>query len=161
MSITEYDVKIAEAWERGVDPETGEILDELAIKEIEALEMDRAEKVENLCLWVVNMSTELDGIAAYAKTVTERKRALENKLERVKAYLQRVLEGEKFKTDRVAVSYRKTTSVSIDDAEKIPQEYLAYKVETPPDKKKIAEALKAGTEVPGCSLTVSQSMTVK
>jgi hypothetical protein len=71
------------------------------------------------------------------------------------------LSGEKFKTSRCAVSYRKTQAVKITDESLLPDTYIRRKVIEEPDKVAIREALKAGGKVAGACLEDRQSMTIK
>ena len=49
MTLYEINEAIRNAIELGFDPETGEILDASAL---EQLQMDRDEKIENICLYI-------------------------------------------------------------------------------------------------------------
>ena len=141
-----------------VDASTGEILTKEAVDD---LEMAKEEKIENCLLFVKNMNAEADMIDAEIKKLTARKKACENKAAWCKDYVQNILNGEKFKTARVAVSYTKRDKVEFSgDIYKVPDEFLKY--EEPKLKKtEIAKALKAGQEIYGCSLVPSVSMNIK
>ena len=143
-----------------VDPETGEIIDE---KRLDALQMAREKKIENILLWIKNLKSEADAIKIEEKALADRRKADEKKSESLTQYVQSVLNGEKFKTPRVAVSYRRSESVVVDDVKlmmEVCDDYLRYK-EPEPDKAKIKAALKDGVDVPGCHLEERQNMTIK
>jgi hypothetical protein len=143
-----------------VDPETGEILDEA---QLDALQMERTGKIENLLLWIKNLNAESKAIREEEKSLAERRKAAENKAERLTTYVQSILNGEKFSTPRVAVSYRKSEAVVVDDMKEMmwaADDYLTFK-DPEPNKTKIKLALKQGVNVPGCHLEERHNMTIK
>ena len=158
MTLFEINEQIQKAIELGFDPETGEILDASAL---EQLQIDRDEKVENICLYIKDLKAEAVALDNEKKALDARKAAAEKKSDSLSRYLQAMLDGEKFKTPRCAVSYRKTQAVNIVDENLIPNEYLRFKTTSAPDKTAIKDAIKAGKDVPGATLEERQSMTIK
>ena len=143
-----------------VDLETGEIIDE---KRLDALQMAREKKIENILLWIKNLKSEAGAIREEEKKLADRRQSDEKKAESLTQYVQNVLNGEKFKTSRVVVSYRKSEAVIVDDLQLMQEtcdEYLKYK-DPEPDKAKIKAALKDGITVPGCHLEERQNITIK
>lgn len=141
-----------------VDMETGEIVD---IDRLKALEMERDAKIEGVILWRKDMLAEAEAIKNEVKKLQDRIRPLENKAEQLKAYINYALEGQKFKTERCAVSYRKTTSVVIDDPTKIPPKYLKDIKEDWISKSAIKEALEEGMTIDGAHQEEKQSIIIK
>ena len=139
-----------------VDPETGEADPE----KLDELLMMRDEKIENLALWVKDLKAEADAIKAEEKALAERRQAKERKAESIKAYLEKVLAGQKFETSRVVCSFRKSQKVEITDLDKIPDDYLRYSTPTA-DKTAIKAAIKDGISIEGAELVDSVSMTIK
>ena len=162
MTLYEIDKAIQEALEGAVDPESGEIIDEELLEQYDKLIMDRDQKVENIGLFIKDLEADAAAIKNEAKNLTARAKACENKAEHLRNYLQFCLDGQKFQTPRLAVSFRHAKKVEVDPDKlfEIPEEYLRYK-EPEPDKKAIGEALKAGEAVPGCQLIESVSMIIK
>ena len=141
-----------------VDESTGEILTKEAVDE---LEMAKEEKIENCLLFAKNMSAEAEMIDAEIKKLTARKKACENKADWCKDYVKSVLNGEKFKTARVAVSYTKRQKIEFTGAIiDVPSEFLRFK-EAELNKVAVMAALKEGRAVPGCQLVENVSMTIK
>ena len=97
-----------------VDPETGELMDYEAFA---ALQMDRDAKIENMALWYKDLMADAKAIKEEADTLNERRKALENKAERLKSYLSLALDGEKFQTARCSVTFRKTSSIQVSNPE--------------------------------------------
>ena len=140
------------------DNETGEILDEQAF---EALQMERNEKLENIALWVKNLTREAEALKAEEKAFYERRKSAENKAESLKRYLNSALKGQKFNTTKVAISYRKSTAVEVDETKlsdkwlrEIPASYVVDKIE-------ITKALKAGELVDGATLVEKNNLSIK
>ena len=158
MTLYEIDQQIIKAIEFGYDPETGEILDDSALKN---LQMERDEKIENMLLYVKDLRAEQAAIKSEIDTLEARRKASMRKEESITRYVQASLAGEKFKTARCAVSYRKTTSVQITDFALIPDTYIRRRVLEEPDKVAIKDALKAGDTVNGAYLEEHQSMSIK
>ena len=76
-----YEIKngLIEAFDRATDPETGEIIDEAAFAEYEALEMAQEEKRENLGLWIKDLKAEAAAIREEERTLAARRRSAETR----------------------------------------------------------------------------------
>lgn len=162
MTLYQIRNEIIDALDAAVDPETGEITASDAFENLDALQLAFEEKAENTACYIKNLDAEAKAIREEEKALAARRRSLENRAERCKSYLQFCLNGEKFSTPRCAVSFRHNKSVVVDENRlfDIPDQYLRYK-EPEVDKKAVSEALKAGQDVPGCSLVESVSMIIK
>lgn len=140
-----------------VDMETGEILDQEALQ---ALELAFDEKVEGIALWIKNLLAEAKAIKEEKDNLAARQKACENKAESLKNYLAFALCGEKFKTPKVSISFRRSESVQVDDVTKLDDDYLKYAAPTV-DKTKVKQALKAGIELQGVQLVTNQNIQIK
>ena len=140
-----------------VDVETGEIIDEVKLQQ---LQMARDIKIENIACWIINILSDAEALKAQKQVFADRQKAAENKAESLKRYLSKVLEGQKFTTDKVAVSFRKTSSVNVTDITRLKEEYLKYADPTP-DKTAIKNAIKAGKDVAGAEIVEDQSISIK
>lgn len=163
MTIYEIDKEIAAMLEAGIDEETGELL--LDTEALEALQMERDTKVENLALAYKNMTAEAKAIREEEKALAGRRDRLEAKAERARKYLDFVLAGEKFSTPRVAVSYRRSTKLElaqdfVEWAQDHAEHLLRYRAPEP-NKTEITAVLKAGGDVYGASLVENQTMSIK
>ena len=90
---------------------------------------------------------------------------MENKAENLKNFINRTLQGNKFATPKVAISYRKSTAVEVDDefidyAIKSNSDLLTYK-QPEPNKAVIKGMLQAGFDIPHAELTVRNNMSIK
>lgn len=83
-------------------------------------------KIENIACWIKNLKSDAEQLKVESDNLLQRRRVAENKAESLKTYLQKALEGEKFKTPKVAISYRKTKSVDVNDISQLPEWALKF-----------------------------------
>lgn len=141
-----------------VNVETGEIIDVEALK---SLEMERDRKLRNIGCWVLNLQAEEAALAEQIKKFMLRKQQAHNKAESLKNYVSAFLAGRPWKCDECEYKFRKTESVKFDgNIEDVPEEFLRLKAPEL-DKAAAKKALKAGIEIPGASLEVGQSISVR
>lgn len=153
MNLYEIDSAIMDC----VDMETGEIID---MEALEDLQMERNKKIEGIGCWIKNLLADAKALKEEKDNLAARQKAAENKAASLKAYLSSYLNGEKFKTAKVAISYRKSDSVDIAEGAVIPEEYLKYSDPTP-DKIGLKAALKSGEKIQGISLVTSNNIQIK
>ena len=145
-----------------IDLETGEIID---IDRLNDLQLERDAKIENVACWIKELKAEAEAIKAEKLVLAERQRVAENKAESLKKWLAYALQGEKFKTAKCSVSFRKTESVEVTDEGlnnlmKEHDELLTYKAPEP-NKKAIKDAIKDGLSVEGVRLECNTSTIIK
>ena len=149
-----------------VDMETGEILDS---EKLDALQMEREQKLEGVALWIKDLSAEAEAVKAEADKLTARKRALDNKITGLKMWLLTALDGEKLKTPRCNVYQMHSQRLAVaNEGELIsflqtlddPDRFL--KVHDPELRKdEIKKALKDGFVIPGAALESTESVVIK
>ena len=161
-NLFEINTELQRLWDAAVDPETGELNEEI-LADFEALEMDRTTKIENIACWIKNLKSDAEAIKAEAKAMADRAKSAERKAESLKEYLEAALQGEKFSTAKVAISWRRVQAVEVDDEEiaQLPEQYVRRKISVEPDKTAIKDALKSGEIIEGCRLVERQSMSIK
>lgn len=143
MSMSIYDIDSAIV--SLIDEETGEISDEEAF---DALQMERDAKVENIGLYYKDLAAEAKAIKEEEESLAARRKSVENKAERLKKLLTYALQGQKFSSPRLKVSYRKSSTVELKDgftawAEENADDLLTYS-EPKPNKTLIKAAIKDG-----------------
>lgn len=143
MSMSIYDIDSAIV--SLIDEETGEISDEEAF---DALQMERDAKVENIGLYYKDLTAEAKAIKEEEASLAARRKSVENKAERLKKLLNYALQGQKFSSPRLKVSYRKSSTVELKDgftawAEENADDLLTYS-EPKPNKTAIKAAIKDG-----------------
>lgn len=141
-----------------VDLETGEIIDQ---DRLDGLMMERSAKIESVALWVKNLESDAVAYKAEKEAFAAREKQASEKAKRLKEWLARACEGEKFNTAKCAVSFRKSEAVEIAEGATIPEEYMRTKTTTEPDKTAIKTALKDGKEIDGCRLSTKLNTNIK
>ena len=166
MNIYQIDRQLESIYETAVDMETGEISPE-AFEQIDALQMERESKVENMALWHKNTLAEAKAIGDEIKSLQGRKKALESRAEWQKEYLTYALHGEKFSTPKVAISYRKSETVEFDDVERFCTAnqdndlIVTTIIERKPNKTALKKYLKDGWSLDGVHLEEHQNIQIK
>ena len=145
-----------------VDLETGEVID---TERLDSLQMEREKKVEAVACWVKDLKAEAEAIKAEKQILADRQKAAENKAESLKRWLAYALNGEKFKTAKCAVSFRKSESVEVTEEGlealmKGHDELLTYK-KPEPNKTAIKQAINDGLSVAGVQLVQNVSTIIK
>lgn len=153
MNLYEIDSAIMNC----VDMETGEIID---METLENLQMARDKKIENIGCWIKNLLADAKALKEEKDKFAKRQKAAECKAASLKEYLSGYLNGEKFESTEVSISFRKSDSVVVAENAIVPEEFLKY-VEPTPDKVGLKAALKAGKEIPGITLVTSQNIQIK
>ena len=149
-----------------VDAETGEILD---VEKLDALQMEREAKLEGVALWVKDMKAEAAAVKEEADKLTARRKALENRMESVKAWLLQALNGEKLKTPRCNVYQTHSQKVVIDDEKALVDMFMAspfgekfLRMKDPEiDKNALKDSMKQGYEYEFAHLEATESVVIK
>ena len=149
-----------------VDLETGEIIDPEALT---ALQMEREAKLEGVTLWIKDLNAEAEAVKAEADKLTARKKALDNKITSLKAWLVWALDGQKLKTPRCSVYQTHSQRVNVTDEAKLiqylkldddPDRYLRFR-EPEIRKDEVKKAMKEGEFFPGAELVETESVVIK
>lgn len=140
-----------------VDMETGEIID---VERLGQLQLAREDKVEGIALWIKNLLSDANAIKEEEDKLAQRRKVNENKAKNLKEYLSKFLNGQKFKTPKVSISYRKSESVEVSDISKLDDDYLKF-AEPTVDKTKVKKALEAGVMLQGVELLEKQNIQIR
>ena len=160
--LYEIDAAILEC----VDMETGEIFDP---EKLDALQMERAQKLEGVALWVKDLKAEAEAVKAEADKLNARKKAIDNKVEGLKKWLLYALNGEKLKTARCNVYQTSNQKVVIDDEKALidmlmsspfGKKFLRMK-EPEIDKNALKDSLKQGYEYEFAHLEDTESVVIR
>lgn len=124
------------------------------------------EKAGNVAKFIKSMDAEIDVIKAEEKRLADRRKAVENKRDRVKKYIadQLQLMGiDKVKLPTVTIALQNNPpALQIQDESLIPASYLTVIPEQlMPDKAKIKDDLKSGVDIPGVVLTQGKSLRIR
>lgn len=145
-----------------VDMETGEIID---CEKLDALTMERDQKIENIALWVKNLEADAKAYKEEKDSFAQKQKTAENKAKSLKEYLSRFLAGTAYKSTKVNVSFRTSKAVDVFDISALMtmddcDNYLKYK-EPEPDKTAIKDAIASGVDIPGCKIVENQNIQIK
>ena len=143
------------------DPDKGEV-DGEALAAYAEYTTAAAEKLEGTACYCRELKAEAEAIKAEEERLAKRRKALENKSERLKAYMMPALEAMGGKVKGVMVSLRisKTQSVTVFDIDALPDAFKRVVTKVDPDKMAIKKALKSGERIPGASIEERQSVVV-
>ena len=128
---------------------------------LEGLEMALEEKADAILRVIQNRNADMVGIQAEIDRLTVRKKQLNNFNDSLKDYLRVNMEAVSMK--KIECPLFTITLVSgrdvciVDNADKLPDEYVDVRMETKPVKARILKALKAGANVPGAHIEKSKS----
>lgn len=129
---------------------------------LESIELAVGEKLEGYAMVIKNIESDIEGLKAEEKRLAERRKAMENSVVRMKNAMADALltvEGNRLKTDKFTFSFRKSTSVQIEDETIVPPQFC--KTTTTVNKSDIAKALKNGDAILGVSLVENQSLSIR
>lgn len=172
-NVWNIDERLVNLIENHFDIETGEIYEseeELA-KMIDEVAIELDTKIENIGCYIKNLNDEIEAFKKEEDNLKKRRKTTENKIESLKRYLDGYLTAVypneddrrkwKFKTPKVVLGYRKSTTVEVPDLEKLDKNFIKIKTETSADKTAIKEAIKNGTEVKGAFLKDNINLSIK
>jgi GTPase involved in cell partitioning and DNA repair len=138
---------------------------ELLKDTLDAIEEAIEEKADNISRIMNELQATEEAIKAEVDRLVSRSAMIKKQRESLKRYLQSAMESvgkDKFKTSFYSYTIKNNPpSVQILDESLIPSELIREKVERSPDKKAIAESLKANQEVAGCVLQQSKTLVIK
>lgn len=158
MNLYEINSKILEC----IDEETGEILNEDLLTQLELLRQD---KIEGICLYIKNLEAENVAIKNEIDVFTERRKKNETKIKNLTKYVDSILQGKKFKTSKTEINYRKSKSVEVDNifvdwAKECNPELLSFKEPTP-NKTKIKQLLESGEKLEFARIIDNNNINIK
>ena len=158
MKLYEIDNAILDC----IDLETGEVID---TEKLDALQIERDTKIENVACWIKDLRAENEAIKSEKQKLDSRRKVNENKIESLMGWLNYALNGTKFKTGKCAISFRASEGVEVTEEGlealmKEHDELLTYKAPEP-NKTAIKQALKDGLTVAGVELVRNTNVIIK
>ena len=149
--------QIKELQELSDDPEMAQAVADT----LEGLEMALEEKAEGILRVIQNRDADLKAIKDEIDRLTVRKKRMENFNKQLKDYLRFNMEASSIKKIECPLFTITLAAgrdvVAIDNADKLPDEYIEIKMVAQPIQARILKALKAGAEIPGAHIEKSQS----
>ena len=143
--------------DRFVDGTTGEIISK---ENFDALQMEWSAKVEGIALGYKNESAEAEAIKEEIDKLTERMNRHKKRAEGYKNFLASVLGGKKCETARALIRPTKSKSCEWDGNTEGLENYLVPQ-EPKFNRAQALKDLKAGVNVPHCTLVEKTSVSIK
>jgi hypothetical protein len=139
---------------------------EVVADTLEGLAGELEVKAQGVAHMVRALEADAAACKEWSKTAAERAKAIEARADSLRDYLARCMTAcgiSKIDGPGVALSFRKSSAVVINEPALIPAQYMRQPEPPPPapDKKAIADAIKAGAEVPGAHIEQRQTLTIK
>lgn len=134
---------------------------------MDTISLEREAKLEGYAMVIKNLENENAGIKAEEERFAKRRKYNENAIARMKERMAETLETvepdakgvKRLKTERFTFSFRKSTSVHIENDAAIPPQFI--KVEKTISRAELTKALKAGEQIEGAQLVENQSLQIK
>ncbi len=140
-----------------VDTDTGELLDE---EKFNALQLSLEDKLEGLGCWIKNLEAEAVALKAEEEAFKDRRQHIERKIADKKKYLTNFLNGQKFESPKVKISFTRSSPLEIAKGTVIPKEYMRYK-DPEVDKVKLKKAVKEGLQLEGVQIVERLNLQIK
>jgi len=131
---------------------------------LEAVDMQLKEKAKNLFFFMQNYSNNNTSIETEIKRLQDLKKTYTSHYNQLKSYISYSMGANnitQIETDLVKFSFRKSSSVEIEDEAKLPKKYFKEKIIVSVDKVSLGTDLKAGEKVPGAFLQVNSNLQIK
>lgn len=145
-----------------IEPESDEELT-AQMSALDELEGEITTKADNIVRYMRNLSAEADALKAEEDRLYQKRKAVENKHERLKAYLatQLMMAGlRELKAGIFKLRFQPTTpAISIIDESAIPEKF--WVIEREVSKQSIKEAIKNGEAVPGIEIRRGETLVIR
>lgn len=142
-----------------LDEDNSEQFEEILTK----LDMKFEEKAENLAMYIADIQGDIEKFKAEEKRLSEKRKAMENKATRLKAYLKfemEKLDKKKFKTDLFSFNIQKNPpSLKIENDDIIPEHF--WVTERKLQKSELSKAIKEGLELEGIYFMQGESLRIR
>lgn len=163
-SIYELTESMEKIWQLMAE---GEIEDSVLEEIFDDTTVELSEKLEGYCKFIKNIESDIQGLKAEEKRLAERRKVMENTIERSKSAMQKalVVSGEKKITCGSFLVYmqKNPEKVVMDESliENVPERFL--KIPEPEvDRTALKEALKNGEDLDGLAhLEQTESLRIK
>lgn len=134
-------------------------------KALQSIEENIEIKAENTAKLIKGIDIDIEVIKIEEKRLADRRKALENKKEGIKAYLEnhlRIMGIDKVKTPLFTVALQNNPpSVNILDEKLIPKDYKKVVTTTSISKKELLDDLKQELIIPGAEMKQTKSLRIR
>lgn len=166
MKIYEIDARLDELLDGAVDEETGEIITDY--DEIEKLQLERDRIREGIACHVIGERADILALQMQEQKLREWRQRLERHMYRTMDFLEEISHGEGLVSDRVSITFRRSTGkVVVQDEAKLVEwakanhnDLLTYK-EPEIKRAAIKAAIQSGEDIPYASIDTTPTMSVR
>lgn len=140
----------------------GEIDEQTFTDTIESVALDVDLKIENVAKFILHLDSLSEGMSAAITSMQNRKKAIDSRVSSLRAYLTDSMIAigyEKFEKPDIRLSFRKSSSVVIDDERQLGR-FITEKVTTTYSKAEIGRAIKSGEKVDGAHLQENKNLQI-
>ena len=162
--IQEEITNILEIPAEELDPSQQALVDEYLAE----LGVQEAAKVDSFSRWIREQDALAEHLKEESRRLAARSKAVANGIGRLKSHYLHVMMSnglKKVSGEAYQISVRKSEAVEApsdpDALDALDPQFVRRKVTIEPDKAVIKEALKAGAEIPGCSLRENYSLSIR
>ena len=138
-----------------VDEETGEV-DEKRLNELTA---ERERKIEGVALWVKELTYDVEMYKAESNRIKTLRDRVEKTIESLKRWLVFATDGEKYHSEKVDVTFRKSKQLVISEDAFIPPTYT--KIQKSVDKARLKKDILNGMTLAGVEIVENVNTQVK
>ena len=133
---------------------------------LESIGGELEHKAQNVALMVRSLEADAAAIKQWSDDALERAFSVQSRANSLREYLSRSMQAcgiEKITGPSVALSFRTSQAVVIDEPDLVPEEFMRLPEPSSPSLNKLAisTALKAGFEVPGAHLKARKNLQIK
>ena len=142
-------------------------LDEATVADtLEGLSGELEVKAQAVGHMIRRLEADAAAIKQWVQTASDRAKAVQARADSLHAYLSNTLAAcgiQRVEGHGIAISWRKSTAVVIDEPGLIPAQFMRQPEPPPPapDKRSIGDAIKAGAEVPGAHIETRSNLQIK
>lgn len=160
-SLYEINNSISELLEQAFNTvdENGEV--QIDFSQLEALQEEKATKIENIALYIKNLDAEAAAIKGEEENLASRRKRKEKRAESLRNYLLNNLDEPVFESARCSLKIKETDQTEILDESLIPDEFMNIKMDRKPDKNAIKKAIKEGKEVAGATVIKKKNVRIE
>jgi hypothetical protein len=150
--------KLAEMIESYADENDG-VVNEVFEAELDGLALDRDQKIANICYLLKEWRAEEKALAEEKRYIEKRRKAVEARMERLKAYLAMNLDvGEKWKGQAGSIYWGTTETIEATNIDLVPDIYIKKELA---NKRELMLDLKNGADVKGVEIVVNNHLVVR
>lgn len=149
--------EIAEQIAQCIDEETGEV----NVERLNELIAERDKKIESLALYTISLAADEAALGEEIARLQKRKKSIANKRQSIRDFLAANLNGEKFKSPMVTVSYSTRSVFVVDDEAQIPKKYKTLVKTYELDEDLIKADIQMNGSVRGCHIDKKTSLTIR